>query len=287
MSANTPSIVEANPETFQRDVIERSSDLPVVVDFWAAWCQPCRLLTPVLEKLADEYEGRFLLVKADTERVPEIAGGFGVQSIPAVFGLRDGQVVDSFVGVLPETAIRAWIDRLLPTPAEALVAEAIRLEGPDPEAAEARLREAMALAPHEPGARIVLARVLAARGQSDEARALIDGLQRRGFLEPEAERLKAELDLQAGARHSGGVEACRAAVAAHPDDRALRLTLAEALAAAGSFPEALDLCLDLIERDRKGLGEAARKVMVRIFQMLPADSEMVAEYRRKLSTALY
>jgi putative thioredoxin len=286
MSANTPSIVEATPETFQRDVIERSSDLPVVVDFWAAWCGPCRMLTPVLERLAGEYEGRFLLVKADTERVPEIAGGFGVQSIPAVFGLRDGQVVDSFVGVLPERRSGPGSTGCCPPPPRRWSPRPGGWRGPTGGRGGQAPRGPGPGAPRAVGP-IVLARVLAARGQADEARTLIDGLQRRGFLEPEAERLKAELDLRAGAEHSGGVEACRAAVAAHPEDRALRLTLAEALAAAGSFPEALDLCLDLIGRDRKGLGEAARKVMVRIFQMLPADSEMVAEYRRKLSTALY
>ena len=287
MSEPSPFIIEAERETFQGDVVERSRDVPVVIDFWAAWCQPCRMLAPVLERLARAYDGRFLLVKADTERVPEIAAGFGVRSIPAVFGLRDGQVVDSFVGVLPEKAIRAWIDRLLPTPAEALVAEARSLEATDPSAAEARLREALALEPHSPRASIALARVLAAAGRDDEARALIDGLQRRGFLEPEAEALKAELDLRSLAAGTGGVAACRAEVAAHPDDPTARLKLAEALAASGSYPEALDLCLGLVERHRKGPGEEARKTMLRIFQLLPADSELAAEYRRKLALALY
>src|SRR5215211_204542 len=118
MSDPSPSIIEATPETFQRDVIDRSHEVPVLVDFWAAWCQPCRLLGPVLERLANEYEGKFLLAKADTERLPEIAASFGVRSIPAVYGLRDGQVVDGFVGVQPEAEIRSFINRLLPSPTE-------------------------------------------------------------------------------------------------------------------------------------------------------------------------
>src|SRR4051812_48070376 len=126
------NIIETTESTFEQDVIERSMDVPVVVDFWASWCQPCRLLGPILEKLAREAGGSFVLVKADTERVPNIAAGFGVRSIPAVFGIKDGRVVDSFLGALPESAIRAWIERLLPTPAERKVAEARRLAATDP-----------------------------------------------------------------------------------------------------------------------------------------------------------
>ena len=103
--------------------------LLVVVDFWATWCQPCRMLGPILEKLAQEYAGKFLLVKADTDKLQNIAAGFGVQSIPAVYALRDGQLLDSFVGLLPEGQIRQWIDRLLPSEAEELVAQARQAGG--------------------------------------------------------------------------------------------------------------------------------------------------------------
>ena len=107
-ASTNPNIIETSEATFERDVIERSKDVPVVVDFWATWCQPCRILGPILEKLAREGEGKFVLVKAETELVPNIAAGFGVRSIPAVFGIKDGRVVDSFLGALPESAIRAW-----------------------------------------------------------------------------------------------------------------------------------------------------------------------------------
>jgi putative thioredoxin len=225
----------------------------VLVDFWAAWCGPCRLLGPVLERLAQQYEGKFLLVKADTERLGGISAEFGVRSIPTVLGIRDGQVVDAFVGVQPESVIRSFIDRLLSSPTEKLVAAARKQEATDPHAAEAKYREALELAPDDPQAKSGLARLHLAQGHIEEARALIADLERRSFLEPDVERLQAELTLRGHAQETDGVEATRAAVAAHPNDPGLKLKLAEAPAATRQYEEALELCLDLIERDRKGV----------------------------------
>ncbi len=286
MSNDSRTTIEATPETFERDAIERSREVPVLVDFWAEWCAPCRQLGPVLEKLVGEYEGKFVLVKADTEALPDVATSFGVRSIPAVFALKDGQVVDGFVGAQPESVIRAFIDRLMPTPAEGLVAEARILESTDPEAAESRYREAIVLAPDDARARIKLGQFLLAQGRVEEARALVGELERRGYLEPDAERLKAELTLHGQHLGTRGIEAARASFAAHPGDLGRQFELAEALAAACEYPEALDLCLDVVERDRKGEGERARKTMIAIFQVLPADSELINEYRRRLSFVL-
>jgi len=280
-------ILEAAEATFQKDVVERSRQIPIVVDFWAPWCQPCRQLAPTLEKLAEEYAGKFLLVKADTEKLPAIASAFGVQSIPAVYGLRDGELVDYFVGVLPEAQIRAWLDRLLPSAAEQLVSEARKLAASDRTKAEQLLREAIAQGPNLPHAKIALAELLAASGRLDESRALVAELEQRGFLEPEAEKIKAELDLKLATARSGGVAACRAALEKDSDDVEAQLKLAEALAAEGQYEEALETALRVVSADRKGLGEAARKLMVDVFRLLPPDSELTTDYRRKLSTALY
>ena len=280
------SVVETTAENFSSEVVERSHRVPVVVDFWAEWCQPCRILGPVLEKLADEYGGRFVLAKADTERLSDVASGFGVRSIPAVFAIKAGQVVDSFVGVLPESAIRAWLDRIMPTPAELLVNEARDLEGSDPDASEARYREALALVPSDPSARIGLGRLAMAKGRTSEARGLLEQLERRGFLEPEAEAFKAELTLRGNAESVGSLDQLRADHLARPLDKQATLKLAEALASAGESEEALRLALELVEADRRGTGETARKLMLAIFQLLPPDSGLSTDYRRRLSVAL-
>jgi putative thioredoxin len=286
--ANTTSayVIEANAQNFELAVLEQSRTVPVVVDFWASWCGPCVRLGPLLEKLATEYAGKFVLAKVDTEREPGLAGQFGVRSIPAVFGVRDGKAVDGFVGLQAEASIRAWLDRLLPSPAEQIAAHAQELEATDLNAALARYNSALSFDPDLPAARIGLARIALEQGRFEDAHTQIASLERRGYLEPDAERLKAEVTLRLQAQQAGGapLDEARAALAANPGDLKLKLQLAEALAAGGQYSDALGLCLELVERDRKGpIGEHARQTMVAIFQILPPESELVTEMQRQLS----
>jgi putative thioredoxin len=288
---NTSSeyVIEVTLENFQRDVIERSRSAPVVVDFWATWCGPCVRLGPLLEKLATEYNGKFVLAKVNTESEPGLAAQFGVRSIPAVFGVRDGKAVDGFVGLQSEAVIRTWLDRLLPSPAEQIAAHAQELEATDPKAAETRYNSALSFDPDLLAARLGLARIALEQGRLEDAQEQILSLERRGYLEPEAEKIKAELTLRLQAQQAGGppVEQARAALAAKPDDLKLKFQLAESLAAAGQYSDALALCLELVERDRKGqIGERARQTMVAIFQILPPESELVTEMQRQLSFVL-
>lgn len=284
---NSPWIRVAARETWQDDVFERCRQQPVVVDFWADWCQPCRMLTPILENLATEYDGAFVLVKANTEQLPEAATQFGVQSIPAVYGLRDGEVRDFFVGLLQEPQIRAWLDRLLPSPAEKMSIEAQELASTDVAAAEAKFREAIQLEPNLAAPQIGLAQLLLDQDRLDECTKTVEQLQKRGFLEPEAEKIKAALGLRRQADRVGDLETCRATATQNPDDVSARLQLAEALAAAQEYEEALEVGLGIVVADRHGLGEEARKMMVDVFRLLPDDSDLTSTYRRKLSAALY
>jgi putative thioredoxin len=286
MAAASPWVIETTAATFNADVIERSRELPIVIDFWAPWCGPCRQLAPVLEKLAQENAGKFVLVKVNIDQEPEIAGAFGVQSIPFVVALVDGQPVDHFVGVVPEPQLRDWVARLLPSPADELVKQGRALEARDPQGAERAYREASHLDPENDQLKIHLARVLTAQSRIDEARRIIQKLEERGFLEPEAERLKSQLDLLAGAEEAGSVQEARRAVAANPDDPELHLKLADALAVAGKHEEALQICLKLVATRQEPAMTKAKETMVKIFALL-GGSELVSEYRRKLATLLY
>jgi putative thioredoxin len=245
------------------------------------------MLGPILEALAREFQGAFVLAKAETEAMPNIAAAFRIRSIPAVFAIRDGRAIDSFLGALPEAAIRAWLERLRPSPVEEKRTAGRRLERSDPAAAERLFREAIELEPGHADTRIALGHLLLAQGREDEVQAQIAYLERRGFLEPEAEKLKAELNLRQSGEDAGDLAARRADASAHPNDLGLRFKLAEAVAAAGQKAEALALALSIVEEGPKDLRESARKLMLSIFQLLPDDAELANEYRRKLSAALY
>jgi len=285
--ASSAWIVETRAERFQEDVLDRSKQVPVVVDFWAPWCAPCRTLGPILERLAQEYDGRFVLVKANIEEMPEIVVAFGVEVVPTVFALRNGAVVDQFRGAMPEAEVRAWIERVLPSEAEVLTAQARQLERTDLQAAEETYRKALERSPNAVTAKVGLARTVLARGRLEEARQIIEELAQVGALDAEGERLQAEIHLRSQSSQPGGVEAARAAAAAQPDNLELQFRLAQALASAGQHAEAMDICLAIIHRDRRGLGEKARELMVHLFHLLGPDSELTSTYRRKLALALY
>ncbi|MBA3314765.1 MAG: thioredoxin [Planctomycetota bacterium] len=286
MSDPSPAF-EITAENFQVEVVEASKSLPVIVDFWAPWCGPCRQLGPLLDKLASEFAGEIRIVKVNTEASPDLASGFGVSSIPYVVAVRDGQIVDEFVGLLPEPELRRWIEKLLPSPAEVLFKQGRELEEQDPAAATESYRNALTIEPGADRIKIALARALLAVERDAEAASLIEELATRGFLEPEAEQLKSQLELRAAAADTGGIDQARKAAAADPSNLSLQIRLADALAVGRQHQEALDLLLDVIRKDRTGYGDEARATMVKIFDLLGPQHELVSEYRRKLATALY
>ncbi len=279
---DSPWIVDTSTERFQLDVIDRSEITPVVVDFWAEWCQPCRMLAPLLEDLAREYDGRFVLVKANTDQMQPVAAQFQVQSIPSVYALIGGEVVDFFQGVLPPEELRRWVDRVL---TQSRMKEAAIIEDSDPKQAETLYRELAELLPNDSQPIIGLGRVLLAQQKFSDAEGVVASLEKRGFLEPEAEKLKAALELQA--KGQSDINAVRTAAQQEPENLQRQLDLAEVLAGQQEFQAALDICLAVVQKDKQGFGEPARKIMVDIFHVLPDDSELTRTYRRRLSMLLY
>jgi putative thioredoxin len=258
-----PVVVEATDQNFMESVVEESKRRPVVVDLWAAWCGPCRTLGPILEKVAEEHGGDFLLAKLDVDANPYTAGQFGVQSIPTVVAFRDGKPVDGFIGALPEPMVNEFVGRLLPTEADLEAREALEVElGGDLGDAEARYREALEADDGNRDARLGLGRVLAETGRDDEARQTLMPL----LPDADAERVLAGIEVR-----SWGNDASPGTLAS-----------AKRLAAKGEYRQALDGMLGALGDDA-----ASRQAMLEVFSILGDDDALVAEYRRKLASALF
>ena len=286
--AKSEWIVNTSLETFRQDVIDQSMERPVVVDFWAEWCGPCKQLMPTLEKLANEFAGRFVLVKVNIDENQQIAGAFGVQSIPFVVAMIEGQPVSQFQGVQNEQQIRAWLQELIPSAAaEAFENGQLHEAEGSSELAEGFYRAAVEHDSEKPAYKIALARVLLALDRAQECREIIDELNLRGFLEPEAQVLLQQLELRSQVEDSGGVQEARAALDANPDYLLLQLKLAEALGADNRFEEACEMCLSIISKDRSGTGLQAKEVMVGILGVMGPKSRMASDLRRRLATAFY
>lgn len=286
--ADSPHVLNITAAKFQEDVIERSLKVPVVLDLWAPWCGPCRQLTPILEKLATEYNGRFVLGKINTDEEQQLAAAFRVQSIPFVVAFVNGQPVDQFMGIMPEAEIRQWIDALMPSPAQVLLQDALAIEETDPRTAEGKYREALQLEPEADMIRTRIAKVLLLQKRFDECRAVLEELKRKNVeLDPDSARIESELDVLQAALETGGVEQARLAAEANPNDVSAQIHYADALAAAQQHRKALELLLDMVQRDKLGAGVEAKATMLKIFDMLGPASELTSEFRRKLSTALY
>lgn len=276
--------VDVNTSDFQQLVIEASHATPVVVDFWAPWCGPCRSLKPLLEKLAEEFQGKFILAKVNSDENQELSAQFGVRGIPSVKAVVGGQVVDEFSGALPESEVRAFLARLIPSPADALRREAAQLRAAgDPAGALQKLAEASQLDMGNQAVRIDAAGILLELGQTDEATRLLDSLDADAQANEAVQQLRIKLGF---AQNAGGdVDALRARVAAQPDDLPARYELANALIANHAPQAGLDELLAIINRDKAWNDGAARKQMLAVFGLLGADP-LVALYRRKLASAL-
>jgi putative thioredoxin len=278
--------IEAGEENFEADVLERSHEVPVLVDFWAPWCGPCRVLGPVLEKLADEYSGKFVLAKVNVDESPSLAGAFGVQGIPAVKLIRDGEIAGEFTGALPEPAVREMLSRYLPSEYDEQADEAANLEEQgNPAEAQAIYQSILDEEPTHAKSLLGLGRVLMNAGDRDGALEKLERISPAAEERKIADRLIARLQLQGD--QSADETTLRQKLADQPDSLEARFDLAQALAANEKFEEALNEFLDIVKSDREFRDDGARKAMVQIFDVLPPDDPLIDKYRSELAKVLF
>ncbi len=287
-------MLEADESSFQRDVLDASREMPVLVDFWAPWCAPCRALGPLLERLEQSYAGRFKLVKVDSDANAPLAARFQVRSIPYVLAFKDGASVDGFVGALPEGQLRAFIERVMPGPAENERRKGLALiEAGHHDAAAAALRTAIAIDPAGSAARLDLAGLLLDRlpppvdeGRLDEAADLLAAVARADRGDARFRAIEARMSALRSAMSLAPAQALLARVAADPHDLAARFDLAQRHVAEREFAAALDQLLEIIARDRRYGDDAARRLMLSVFELAAGDPELVSTYRRRLSAVI-
>jgi putative thioredoxin len=278
--------IEVGEENFEPQVVERSKDVPVVVDFWAPWCGPCRFLGPVLERLAEEHAGQFILAKVNVDENPNLAALFGVQGIPAVKIFENGELAGEFTGALPENAVREVLAPFLPTEDDLKSAEADQLaEEGKTKKARAMYQEILARNANHTGALLGLGRILADSGDSKGALESFERVTLGSDERKEADRLIAQLRLKEGSTEDES--ALRKILASNPGDLEARYKLAQALAANERYKEALEEFLAIVKKDRTFQDDAARKAMLQIFEVLGSDNELTEKYRSELAKVLF
>lgn len=285
MSA-TPHVFDATEANFETDVIQTSLKTPVLVDFWAAWCGPCKQLAPILEKVVASYNGALKLAKVDTDAQQQLAAIFGIRSLPTVVLVKDGQMVDGFMGALPEGQVREFLSRHIPAPAEqpqALPAPAVAEKPAD---AIGRLRRAIAAAPDKPELKLDLALALMQTGDAAAAQAELDALPANLAEDARAKRLRNQLDFARVLKDAPDMPALRARLAANANDHAARDLFGVRLLLDGNAAAGLDEFLHILKTERDWNDGAAKKRLIAAFSVLD-DEDLVGSYRRKMASLLF
>ncbi len=285
--ADSPFIFDIDESNYQQVVLQGSHQVPVLVDFWASWCQPCQMLMPLLARLVDEYQGRFLLAKLNTEEQQAIAAQFGIRSIPTVKLFKDGAPVDEFMGALPEADIRAFLDRHLPRESDGAVVQAEeRLMAGDSDGALELLGRARAADPTNPRVATAIAQVQAASGDPDAAEQTLAELPPDEQQDPEIVRLRGQLFFNRVAASAGPPEMVRQRLASSPDDSEARYQMAAHQVTANDVEGAVDNLLQLMQRDRKFGDDAARLALLRLFDLL-GDDPAITRHRARMFALLH
>jgi putative thioredoxin len=294
-AGNAALIKDSNSANFAVDVIEASAEVPVIVDFWAPWCGPCKELGPILERVVSAAGGAVRLVKVNIDENQDLAQQMRIQSIPAVYAFKGGQPVDGFMGAVPESQIKEFVERLVgpdaiqPTPVEQALEQAqAALDGGDHGTAGAIYGQVMKHEPANVTAVAGLTRCLVMAGELAEARQILESLPQESHDAADVAAARAALDLAEKAGEAvGQTEELRARLEQNPDDAQARYDLAMGLYAAGEQEEAIDELIELVRRNRQWDEEAARKQLVQIFEALGHTHELTVAGRRRLSSVLF
>jgi len=283
----TAHVFDATLPSFEQDVILKSKEVPVLVDFWAAWCGPCKTLGPILEKLAGEFAGGFLLAKVDVDKEQQLAGYFQVKSIPTVMLVKDGQIVDGFPGALPEGQLREFLKHHGVEPkAAAEPAAEVEAAAPDPHQEVIRLRAAVHAEPENEDLKLDLALALMNTGGVAEAEKLLDALPANLATDERAIKARAGLGFAILLKDAPPRAPLEAAIAADPGDLRARHLLGVRLLVEGEADAALQQFIEMLRRDRGYQDQLPRKTLIDAFRVID-DPDLVSAYRRKMASVLF
>lgn len=285
-------IKDTDTNSFMADVIEESKTQPVLVDFWAPWCGPCKQLTPIIEKAVTQAAGRVKLVKMNIDENPEIPGQMGVKSIPAVVAFKDGRPLDGFMGAVPESQINEFIDKIsgpgAPSKTDLHLEEAVTLlESENFQEAAGHFSTVMQLDPTNVKAITGLAQCALGLGDNEQAREILAMVPQEQKNDPDFKAVEAQIDLLEKAADTGEIDTLQAKVQAAPDDHQARFDLAIALNAAGKRQDAATCLLEIVEQDRSWNDDGARKELLTFFEAWGFKDEVTQTARRKLSSLLF
>ena len=286
-AAASPHVFDASLPSFEQDVLLKSKEVPVLVDFWAPWCGPCKTLGPILEKLAGEFNGGFLLAKVDVDKEQQLAAYFQIKSVPTVMLVKDGQMVDGFPGALPEGQLREFLTHHGVLPVDAVEETAAGDEAPlDPHEEVVRLRAAALSDPDKDEIRLDLALALLRTGAVAEAEALLDALPANLAQDDRALRGRARLGFAALLKDAPPQPVLEAALAADPADLRARHLLGAHLIVAGESQAGMDQFLEMLRRDRAFQDGLPRKALIDAFRVVE-DEDLVGAYRRKMASLIF